>query len=59
MQPESRVFLYDGHLEVFQRSSIVAPHPGGTADIQKVIMARRLGIGRQVRERPAPVLVND
>jgi hypothetical protein len=37
-------------MEVFQRSSIVALHPGGTAEIQKVIMARRLGIGRQVRE---------
>ena len=42
--------LSDGHMEVFQRSSIVALHPGGTAEIQKVIMARRLGIGRQVRE---------
>ena len=38
------------HMEVFQRSSIVAMHPGGTAEIQKVIMARRLGIGRQARE---------
>ena len=41
----------DAHMEVFQRSSIVAMHPGGTAEIQKVIMARRLGIGRQVREQ--------
>ncbi len=41
----------DGHMEVFQRSSIVAMHPGGTAEIQKVIMARRLGIGRQSREQ--------
>ncbi|MDP6801393.1 MAG: acyl-CoA dehydrogenase family protein [SAR202 cluster bacterium] len=40
----------DGHMEVFQRSSIVALHPGGTAEIQKVIMARRLAIGREVRE---------
>ena len=40
----------DGHMEVFQRSSIVALHPGGTAEIQKVIMARRIGIGRAVRE---------
>ena len=37
--------------EVFQRASIVAMHPGGTAEIQKVIMARRLGAGRQVREQ--------
>ncbi len=41
----------EGHMEVFQRSSIVAMHPGGTAEIQKVIMARRLGIGRRVREQ--------
>ena len=43
--------MSEGHMEVFQRSSIVAMHPGGTAEIQKVIMARRLGIGRQTRER--------
>ena len=30
--------------------SIVGLHPGGTADIQKVIMARRIGIGRSTRE---------
>ncbi|MCI0880350.1 MAG: hypothetical protein J4N78_15845, partial [Chloroflexi bacterium] len=41
----------DGHIEAHQRSAIVAVHPGGTADIQKVIMARRIGIGREVRER--------
>ena len=51
MGPEVRKFLFDGHLDVFQRSSIVALHPGGTAEIQKVIMARRPGIGRQVREQ--------
>ena len=43
--------MSEGHMEVFQRSSIVAMHPGGTAEIQKVIMARRLGIGRQTREQ--------
>ena len=41
----------DGHMEVFQRASIVAMHPGGTAEIQKVIMSRRLGAGRQIREQ--------
>ena len=41
----------NGHMESHQRSAIVAIHPGGTADIQKVIMARRIGIGREVRER--------
>lgn len=40
-----------GHMEVFQRASIVAMHPGGTAEIQKVIMARRIGIGRAVKEQ--------
>ena len=41
----------EGHMEAHQRSAIVAIHPGGTADIQKVIMARRIGIGREVREK--------
>lgn len=41
----------DGHVEAHQRSAIVAIHPGGTADIQKLIMARRIGIGREIREK--------
>ena len=41
----------ESHIEAHQRSSIVAVHPGGTADIQKVIMARRIGIGRATREQ--------
>ena len=41
----------EGHMEAHQRSAIVAIHPGGTADIQKLIMARRIGIGREVREK--------
>ena len=40
-----------GHIEAHQRSAIIAVHPGGTADIQKVIMARRIGIGREVKEK--------
>ena len=36
----------DGFLETQQRNGIVAVHPGGTADIQRVSMARRIGIGR-------------
>jgi alkylation response protein AidB-like acyl-CoA dehydrogenase len=40
-----------GLLEHFQRSAIVGLHPGGTTDIQKVIMARRIGIGRTEREQ--------
>ena len=43
--------LEDGQIEIQQRGSIVAQHPGGTVEIQKVIMARRLGIGRAVREK--------
>ena len=38
-------------IELDQRNSIVNLHPAGTADIQKVIMARRIGIGRSVREK--------
>ncbi|MDE2788537.1 MAG: acyl-CoA dehydrogenase family protein [Chloroflexota bacterium] len=41
----------EGHIESHQRAAIIALHPGGTTDIQKVIMARRIGIGRQQRER--------
>jgi hypothetical protein len=41
----------DGHVEAHQRAAIIALHPGGTTDIQKVIMARGIGIGREVRER--------
>jgi alkylation response protein AidB-like acyl-CoA dehydrogenase len=41
----------EGHIEAHQRGAIIALHPGGTADIQKVIMARRIGIGRETRER--------
>jgi alkylation response protein AidB-like acyl-CoA dehydrogenase len=40
----------DGFLESQQRNGIVAVHPGGTADIQRVSMARRIGIGRTQRE---------
>ena len=41
-----------GHVEAHQRASIVEQHPGGTAEIQRVIMARRLGIGRAEPEEP-------
>jgi 3-oxocholest-4-en-26-oyl-CoA dehydrogenase alpha subunit len=40
-----------GLLEVNQRAAVVGLHPGGTTDIQKVIMARRIGIGRTVKEQ--------
>jgi len=41
----------EGHMEAHARAGIVAIHPGGTTDIQRVIMARRIGIGREVREK--------
>ena len=41
----------DRHIEAHQRGALIALHPGGTTDIQKVIMARRIGIGREVREQ--------
>lgn len=40
-----------GLVEPYLKSAIVALHPGGTADIQKVIIARRIGVGRDVAER--------
>src|SRR5713226_7025812 len=46
----------DGFLENQQRNGIVAMHPGGTADIQKVSMARRIGIGRSTREAAGKVV---
>ena len=44
---------YGGAPEVRQRSSLTGAHPGGTIEIQKLIMARRLGVSR-TRERAAP-----
>ena len=45
----------EGFLELQQRNGIVAVHPGGTADIQRVSMARRIGIGRAAREAAGTV----
>jgi alkylation response protein AidB-like acyl-CoA dehydrogenase len=42
--------------EVHQRSGITAHHPGGSSEIQKLIMARRLGLSR-TREEAAPTEV--
>ena len=41
----------NGELESYTRLAIQALHPGATTDIQKVIMARRIGIGRDEQER--------
>jgi alkylation response protein AidB-like acyl-CoA dehydrogenase len=35
----------DGFAELQQRDGIVDMHPGGTTDVQRLIMARRLGVG--------------
>lgn len=40
-----------GGIEYFQRDAITALHPGATTDIQRVIMSRRIGIGRREREK--------
>ena len=40
----------EGHIELNQRTGIVGLHPGATVEIQKLIMSRRIGIGRTVRE---------
>ena len=42
-----------GTVEYFQRDAITALHPGATTDIQRVIMARRIGIGRRSARKPA------
>ncbi|MBT5810166.1 MAG: hypothetical protein HOI19_07305, partial [Rhodospirillaceae bacterium] len=38
-------------IELFQREGITALHPGATTDIQRVVMARRIGIGRSEVEK--------
>ena len=40
----------DGALDSYHRSAITSLHPGGTADVQKVLMARRMGLGRDEAE---------
>jgi 3-oxocholest-4-en-26-oyl-CoA dehydrogenase alpha subunit len=37
----------DGIAEAQQRRGIVEQHPGGTTDIQRVVIARRLGVGNR------------
>ncbi len=45
----------DGFLESQQRNGIVATHPGGTMEVQKISMARRIGAGRSQREQAGVV----
>ena len=40
----------EGALDSYHRSAITSLHPGGTADVQKVLMARRMGLGRDEAE---------
>ncbi len=44
--------LFGGRPETFQRSSLTRVHPGGTVEIQKVIIARRIGISRTPERAP-------
>jgi alkylation response protein AidB-like acyl-CoA dehydrogenase len=53
---DSRWGSDEGFLESQQRNGIVAVHPGGTADIQKVEMARRIGIGRTTRQAAGKIV---
>ena len=44
---------FEGQPEVYQRSSLTSAHPAGTIEIQKVIIARRLGISRTLERAAA------
>ena len=46
----------NGVFESHQRQAITAHHPGGSTEIQKLIMARRLGLSRS-KEEAAPTKV--
>jgi len=48
---DEKLSVESGHIEAHQRAAIIALHPGGTTDIQKVIMSRRIGIGRENKEK--------
>lgn len=48
---DERCGMLHGLVEYFVRDAITALHPGATTDIQKVIMARRIGVGRAEREQ--------
>ena len=44
---------FGGAQDVRQRGAAGQRHPGGTTNIAKVVLARRIGISR-TQERPAP-----
>jgi hypothetical protein len=45
--------VVEGELEFQQKRSLMGAHPGGTVEIQKVIITRRIGVSR-TKERAAP-----
>ncbi len=44
---------FKGEAEVLQRAALWGSHPGGTPEVQRVIIARRLGISK-TKEKAAP-----
>jgi alkylation response protein AidB-like acyl-CoA dehydrogenase len=52
---DPKYVVAQGYLESYQRSVFVAVHAAGGLNIQATIVARRLGIGRNVREE-SPVI---
>lgn len=44
---------FEGEFEHHQRESLAGAHPGGTIEVQRVIIARRIGVSR-TKERAAP-----
>jgi len=47
---DPKYMVGDGYLELYQRGVFPAVHAGGGLNIQATVVARRLGIGRNVRE---------
>jgi len=52
---DAAYLVEEGHIELNQRTAIVGLHPGATVEIQKLIMARRIGIGRTVQEEAGTI----
>jgi alkylation response protein AidB-like acyl-CoA dehydrogenase len=42
--------ILEGEMELFIRAALIALHPAGTGDVQKLSVARRIGVGREERE---------
>jgi hypothetical protein len=45
----------DGLAEAQHRAGIVNMHPGGTADIQRVVISRQLGLGKRSSTPPTSI----